>query len=143
MKKLFSIKRIPQNIDAIILFTRISIAVLMLTHGVPKLITLFSGEPIQFPSVFGLSAGLSLGLAVFAEVVCSILILLGFGTRLATIPLMVTMLVAVLSIHAADPFSVKEMALHYLLVYVLLLITGSGKYSVDYFLNKKQLAVAY
>jgi putative oxidoreductase len=51
------------------------------------------------------------------------------------------MLVAVLLIHAADPFSAKEPALHYLLVYVILLFAGSGKYSVDYLLQQKSVPV--
>ena len=81
----------------------------------------------------GRSSELSLGFAVLAEVVCSVFLLAGFATRLATIPPIITMLVvAVLFIHAADPIVVKEPALHYLLVYVVLLFAGSGKYSVDY-----------
>ena len=85
-------------------------------------------------------------MAVFAEVFCSILILVGFATRLATVPLIITMLVAVLSIHAADPFVKKEMAMHFLLAYAVLLVTGSGKYSVDQLLQRRQVAatsVAY
>lgn len=38
-------------------------------------------------------------LAIFAEVGCSLLLLLGLLTRLATIPLMVAMLVAVFAVH--------------------------------------------
>src|SRR4029078_1089541 len=98
---------------------------------------LFSGDPVQFPEVFGMSAGLSLTLAVFAEVVFSILILVGFGTRLATVPLIITMLVAVFSIHAADVFAKKELAVLYLAGYVVLLAAGSGKYSLDQLLQTK------
>jgi putative oxidoreductase len=125
-----------------LLIARFGIATLMLTHGIPKLIMLLSGAPVQFPAVMGMSAELSLGLAVFAEVLCSTLILAGFATRLATIPLIITMLVAVLFIHAADPFNIKESSLQYLLVYVVLFFTGSGKYSVDYILKRKRLAAS-
>lgn len=65
-----------------------------------------------------------LNLAVFAEVVCSMLILFGVGTRLATIPLMFTMLVAVLYIHSADQLAKKEVAILYLLAYVILFFTA-------------------
>jgi len=78
-----------------------------------------------------MSPALSLGLAVFAEVICSILILIGFKTRLATLPLIITMLVAVLVVHFSDPFAIMEKALLYLLLYIILLFGGSGKYSVD------------
>jgi putative oxidoreductase len=79
----------------------------------------------------GMSAELSLGLTIFAEVFCSLLILAGFATRLAVLPLIVTMSVAVLLIHSADPIAMKEPALQYLVVYLVLLFAGSGKYSVD------------
>ncbi len=121
----------------------------MLTHGIPKLVMLLSGEPVQFPAVLGLSAESSLALAVFSEVICSLLILVGLGTRLATLPLIATMLVAVFYVHGADPFAKQELGLLYLLPYVVLLLAGSGKYSLDYLLQQKsgqlatrQLAVA-
>lgn len=110
---------------------------LMLTHGLPKLAMLFSGEPVQFPPIMGMSPEFSLGLAIFAEVFCSILILVGMATRLATVPLLITMLVAVFLIHQAEPFAKKEAALYYALFYVILLITGSGKYSVDYLVQNR------
>ena len=115
MKKIFSVNK-GTTTDIALIIARISIAALMLTHGIPKLVMLFSGAPVQFPQVLGMSAEFSLALAVFAEVFCSILLLAGFATRLAVIPLAITMLVAVFLIHAADPLSVKEPALHYLLV---------------------------
>ena len=115
-------------------------AALMLTHGLPKMDMLFSGDPIQFPLVMGMSPALSLALAVFAEVFCSVLLLTGMATRLATIPLIITMSVAVLSVHAADAFAKKEMAILYLVSYVILLLAGSGKYSIDHLFQGKQLS---
>ncbi len=137
MKKILSVNNRSGKTDLALLLVRLGIAALMLTHGIPKLMMLVSGAPVQFPTVMGMSAKLSLGLAVFAEVFCSAFILTGFATRLATIPLIITMLVAIIFIHAADPIAIKEPALHYLLVYAVLLFAGSGKYSVDYLLNRK------
>ena len=141
MKKLFTTDTKSSANDVAFLTGRIAIAALMLVHGLPKMQMLFSGDLIQFPPVFGMSAELSLALTVFAEVFCSILILVGFGTRLATIPLITAMLVAVLSIHATDIFAKKELAILYLVVYVILFFTGSGKYSVDQLLQPKLQAV--
>jgi putative oxidoreductase len=138
MKKILSVQRRPQSMDTGILILSVGIAALMLVHGLPKLGMLLSGDPIQFPPVLGLTPELSLGLAVFAEVFCSILVLVGFATRLAVIPLIITMLVAVLYIHAADPFTNKELGLHYILAYVLLLISGSGRYSIDKLIQRRQ-----
>lgn len=143
MKKLFSTGHNLKNLDLVILIARVSIAALMLSHGLPKLATLLTDGPVQFPGMLGMSPELSLGLAAFAEVFCSLFILIGFGTRYATIPLIVTMLVVVVFVHAADPFVKQELALHYLLVYGLLFLTGSGKYSIDYFLQRKKLNIGY
>lgn len=136
MKKIFSADHTSAT-DTALLIARVGIATLMLTHGLPKMQMLLSGGPIQFPPVMGMSAEFSLILAVLAEVACSLLLMLGFATRLATLPLIITMLVAVFSIHAADGMDKKEPGLHYLLVYVVLLFAGAGKYSVDYVLHKK------
>lgn len=137
MKKIFSVNNTSNTTNTALLIARAGIAALMLTHGIPKLMMLLSGAPVQFPPVMGLSAELSLGLAVFAEVFCSVFLLAGFATRLAVLPLIITMLVAVLFIHGDDPFAMKEPALHYLLVYIVLLFAGSGKYSIDYLLQGK------
>ncbi|HKH59396.1 MAG TPA: DoxX family protein [Flavitalea sp.] len=138
MKKLLSVDQTIANRDIAILLLRVTVGALMLSHGIPKLISLFSGN-IQFPAIFGLSADLSLSLAVFAEVICSFLLIFGIGTRLAAIPLIITMLVAVFYVHADDPFARQEPGILYLLPYVILFITGSGKYSIDYLLQRKSL----
>jgi len=143
MKRILSVPQTNTTIDTALLIARIGIAALMLTHGIPKLMMLFSGAPVQFPPVMGMSAELSLGLTVFAEVMCSVLILAGFATRLATIPLIITMLVALLFVHVVDPFAKQEPALKYLLVYIILLFAGSGKYSIDYLLQTKMSTADY
>jgi putative oxidoreductase len=109
----------------------------MLTHGLGKLSILSSGNEIQFPDPMGVSATFSLVLTVFAEVICSILIGLGLVTRFATIPLIATMLVATFIVHGADPFAKKEFALLYLLIYLVIFVIGSRKYSLDALLLKK------
>ena len=140
MKRIFAVHNTSNEIHIALLFVRVAIGVLMLVHGLPKMGMLFSGEPIQFASVFGFSPAISLGLAVFAEVLCSLFLIAGLGTRLVVLPLIITMLVAVFQIHAADPFSVKEMGVHYLVTYIALLFTGSGKFSLDYLLFSQKEA---
>jgi putative oxidoreductase len=48
------------------------------------------------------------------------------------------MAVAALIVHAGDPFKQKELALMYLVLYIVLFFIGSGKYSIDYFISKKK-----
>jgi len=137
MKNLFSTKINIKTLDFILLLVRIAVAAFMLTHGYPKLMKLLAGGEIRFADPFGLGMTFSLVLAVFAEFFCSILVGFGIGTRLATIPLIVTMFVAAFIAHGADPFGKKELALMYLIIYIFLLFTGSGKFSVDYLISKK------
>lgn len=100
-------------------------------HGWGKLLRLFSGEPINFADPFGLGPAVSLILVVGAEVLCAGLIMLGLFTRWATIPLIITMLVAIFYRHLGDPFGQIEKALLFLTVFVGLLISGPGWYALD------------
>ena len=67
---------------------------MMLTHGIPKIDRVFGEGPVKFADPFGLGPEISLVLVIFAEVACSLLVMVGLKTRLATIPLLITMLVA-------------------------------------------------
>lgn len=128
-----------RNTDIGILLLRLGVGGLMLTHGIPKLQRLFGSEPITFGDPLGIGVEATLTLVVFSEVICSVLIIVGLATKLAAIPLFITMFVAFFIVHADDPFQRKELALFFLIVYVVLFFTGSGKYSLDhYFLKRKE-----
>jgi len=137
MKRIFNTSSNQTVVNAALLILRIGIACFMLTHGWPKLMKLLAGGEIQFLDPFGLGATASFVLAIFAEVLCSFLLLLGLATRWATIPLIITMLVAIFVAHAADGFQKQELPGHYVLVYLFLLLVGPGKYSLDYFIGRK------
>jgi putative oxidoreductase len=79
-----------------------------------------------------------LGLVLFAEVGCSLLIMLGFKTRWATIPLVITMLVAAFYAHAADPFGKKELSLLFFTLFLSILISGGGRFSLDGLIRGKK-----
>jgi putative oxidoreductase len=110
---------------------RIGGAGLLLTHGIPKLQRLFAEGPIEFSDPIGIGAIPSLFLVVFAEFLCAILVLIGFKTRWASIPILINMLVAALIQHAGDPFGSKEKSLLFLVIFVTILFLGPGAYSVD------------
>lgn len=81
-------------------------------------------------------------LATFTESSGVVLLVLGLFTRLISIPLMITMLVAIFTVHFANGFAAGnngyEIPLYYLIMLFMLLVYGAGKYSVDYFIDKKQ-----
>jgi putative oxidoreductase len=103
---------------------------MLYAHGWGKLMT-FSDKSGKFPDPLGVGSAASLSLVVFAEVFCAAAIILGLFTRLAAIPLLVTMLVAAFVIHGADPFQKKEFALLYAAPFLAFIFTGAGAYSVD------------
>ena len=123
-----------QKVSIALLLLRITVGVLMLTHGMGKFNTLFSGEPIQFGDPIGVGAPASLALTVFSEVLCSIFLIFGFATRLAAIPLIITMFVAAFIVHINDGFALQELSLFYGMMYIVLAIAGPGKFSVDAYL---------
>jgi putative oxidoreductase len=125
--------------DIGLLIMRVGAGSLILTHGYPKLMRFFGDEPIKFMDFLGLGPVVSLSLAVFAEVFCAILFMIGFKTRLATIPLMITMLTAVFVAHAADPFGRKELPLLFFIMFLSILIFGAGKYSIDGIINRRSM----
>lgn len=111
-------------------------------HGLGKLQMLLGGGEIMFPGLFGLSPTISLVLAVGAEFFAGLLVMLGFKTRLASLPIIATMAVAAFIIHFSDPLfsgggAAKEPAILFLLGFVGTFLLGSGKYSVDALLSKK------
>lgn len=138
INKMINVGSYSKNIDLSLLILRIASGALILTHGIAKIALLFGSDPIQFPDPIGLGATTSLTLTVFAEVVCAILLILGYATRFAAISLLITMLIAVFVVHIADPFVNQELPLLYASIYLVILIAGAGKFSIDNMIfNKK------
>ena len=109
---------------------RIAPSLMMLTHGYPKFKKILAGN-FEFGNPLGIGEAPSLFLAVIAEFICPILIILGFKTKIATIPTIITMMVAAFIVHGSDPFGSKEKALLFLSIFVCVLLLGPGKFSLD------------
>ena len=121
-----------------LLLLRVSIGLFMLLgHGWSKLMG-FSEMADKFPDPIGMGSQLSLIAAIGAEFGCSLLLVLGLGTRIAAIPLAFTMIVALFIFHSADPWPTKELAAVYLAVYATLVLTGGGRFSVDHLIGRRR-----
>lgn len=99
-------------------------------HGLPKLQKVIAGD-MTFADPLGIGMGISLVLAVFGEFICGLLIAVGFFTRLATIPYIITMFVAAFITHGADGWGKMAVPLLYAVAAIVLFITGPGRYSLD------------
>ena len=122
--------------DISLLLIRLAAGGIMFSHGFGKLQKLVNGN-FEFGDPIGVGPEISLGLTVFAEILCAFLILVGLFSRLAAIPLIITMLVAVFIVHADDDFGKKELGLFYLINYLVIFLSGAGKYSLDKLILKK------
>ena len=125
-----------KHLNGALLFLRLFVGGMMLTHGWVKLSS-FAALSAVFPDPLGIGTTFSLVLTVFAEVGCSLCLILGFMTRLAVLPLIFNMAMAFFVIHSADTFAVKEMALLYLGMYIAVFWAGGGKYAADEIIRQK------
>ena len=130
MKTLLSTKYSTTSFNLALLLIRLTAGILMMNHGYQKLIH-FSTMKTEFMNFMGIGSTMSLALVIFAEFFCSLFLILGLFTRLAAIPLIITMSVALFKAHNLDFFGKGELATLYLGVFLLILFVGAGRISVD------------
>lgn len=127
---LFPSKPDGTSISIVLLIVRIVFGILLMNHGIDKWAN-YQELSAVFPDPLGIGSPLSLGLAIFGELVCSMAFIIGFLYRLAMIPMIFTMCIAFFVIHGNDPFATKELAFVYLVVFILMYIIGPGKFAAD------------
>ena len=132
---LFPTRPNTAKVSLFLLAVRIIFGILLMNHGIQKW-TNFQELSAVFPDPLGVGSPLSLGLAIFGELACSMAFIIGFLYRLAMIPMVFTMAVAFFVIHGNDPFATKELAFVYLVVFILMYIIGPGKFAVDRWIRK-------
>ena len=132
---LFPVKPDGTFISVILLIVRVVFGVMLMNHGIDKWAN-YQELSAVFPDPLGIGSPLSLGLAIFGELACSMAFIIGFLYRLAMITMIFTMCVAFFIVHADDPFAVKDLAFVYLVVFVLVYIVGPGKFAVDRWISK-------
>jgi len=136
MKKLFSTSTSDNAFSFAMLVLRIGAgASMMINHGLDKLMH-FAQKAPRFADPFHIGSTTSLSLVVFAEFFCAAFIILGLFTRLACIPLIISMSVALFFAHKGAFFGVGESAAVFLACFITLLFTGPGKVSMDRFIGK-------
>lgn len=137
MKRLLFNKPSSATIHIVLLLLRVVWGFTMIPkHGWAKLSN-FHTVKLKFMDFMGLGATTSLSLAIFAEFFCSILIILGLFTRLATIPLIITMLV-IMQQHEWQLLGKYESVIFYFFGYLFIFLLGPGKYSLDHKFIQKQ-----
>lgn len=136
MKRLFSTRVSDNAFNFGMLVLRVGLgSAMMINHGLDKLMH-FSEKSGKFMNFFGIGSSASLALTVFAEFFCAAFIIIGLFTRLAALPLVIAMGVALFMAHKGQYFGDGEMAGIYFVGFLAILFMGPGKLSLDKFIGK-------
>ena len=130
MKKFLSVNYSNTAFNIAMLLLRICAGTLIMARGYNKMVQ-FAEMKTKFMNFMGIGSTLTLSLVIFAEFFCSIFLIIGLFSRLATIPLIIAMSVALFKAHDADVFGKGQSAALFLLCFLTLLLCGPGKASVD------------
>ena len=122
-------------VSLLILALRVFFGVLFFTHGLDKMIN-FNALSETYPSVLGFGSYMTLMVSIFCEFACSLFLIAGLMERIVLLPMIASMAVAFFDIHDGM-FPEGELSLIYLILFVVLLLTGPGRYSVDYLIDMK------
>tara|TARA_B100000073_G_scaffold146628_1_gene120689 strand:- start:28 stop:399 length:372 start_codon:yes stop_codon:yes gene_type:complete len=99
-------------------------------HGLSKFYRLIEGN-LSFANPIGIGEAPTLVLAVFSEFLAPLFILVGYKTKIFSFFPAATMFVAAFIVHLSDPFARKEKAILFLIGFVVIMMMGPGKYSID------------
>jgi putative oxidoreductase len=129
------------NIDLGLLIIRLIIGVLMAFYGYEKMSHFNEMAASEFwtttVNFLGMSGKIPLALTIFSELICSLLLIIGLFSRFALLVLMFCMAYIFIVVF---PFSILDKgdngyqfndAFVYFMIYLGLLFTGIGKYSLD------------
>lgn len=126
------------------LFMRLFVGVMFMQFGIRQLVH-FSEMSPEFPSIFGMESETCLTLMIVIELVSSLLIMVGFLTRIATIPAVASMLAAEYyivhdlleqtSIYGIDSTQPGYLPIMFIGIFLFILLAGPGKISLDYFIS--------
>lgn len=117
----------------LILLFRCFSGIMMMPYGYGKIVNYDRYAADFFGDPLGIGNIPSLWMTVFAQVVCPVMLVLGFHTRISAAILAFNMLVAV-KYHFFDSFNVKVLPMLFLGLYMFQVLFGSGKYSLDFML---------
>ena len=114
-----------------LLFLRVSASLFLLwVHGLPKLLN-YSAQLQVIEDPFHLGANLTLMLAIFAEVLCPLLIIVGLLVRLACLPIFSVLLVALVVVHPHWSLEEGQFGWLLLILFTSIFIAGPGRLALN------------
>jgi len=135
MKRLLSTNYSEGVFNFAMLILRVGMGALMLSHGYDKLVH-FARYKANFMNFLGMGSGFSLALVIFAEFFCALFLIVGLFSRLVAIPIVISLFIALWKLHQFDFFGGGEKAALFLTGFLIILLLGPGKASVDGLVGK-------
>lgn len=124
--------------DTGLLFLRLAASFMLLhVHGWPKIAN-YAVELTRIEDPFGFGPHFSLLAAIAAEVICPLFIAVGWFTRLAALPVLAVLLVAMLLVHPQWSIAEGQFGWLLLIAFTTIVIGGPGAWSVDAQLANKK-----
>lgn len=124
-----------EQLSLAILFLRVFIGIMMIPYGWGKITDFDRYAENFFDDPIGIGHLPSLILTIFAQIICSVFLIIGFRTRISAIILAFNMAVAT-KYHFYDPFSVKALPTLFLGIYITIIMLGGGRYTLDKWLTR-------
>jgi putative oxidoreductase len=116
--------------DIGLLYLRVCASVLVLiVHGLPK-VGHYQREAAVIEDPFHLGKKLTIAFAIFAEVICPVLMIAGIGTRLSALPVMIVTAIALLRVHPEWRIDQAQFAWMLLILFGTIAIAGPGRYAL-------------
>jgi putative oxidoreductase len=131
------LKTQPLHTDLGILLLRLTLGGLFTWHGYNAIMH-YQEYLAMSKSTIGLGAKLEFDLVVFSYLICGILLVFGFLTRLSVIPIFIAMGVAYFVAHKNDAFQMKQLPFVLWLLCIAVFIFGSGRFSIDHLIQKRR-----
>jgi len=116
--------------DVGLLYLRVTGSLLLLlVNGLPKVLHYTAQAVIEDPLHIGRSP--TIWLAIFAEVICPLLMIVGIGVRVAAIPIMVVTVIALTLVHPDWTLEQAQFAWMLLIIFGTVAIGGAGRFRIS------------
>ena len=121
-----------------VLFIRIAFGFHLLHYSWNDVLHFSAGDNAEWLGSLGVPFPFIMSWAyILTQFIGGILLLIGYKTRLVAVPLIVTFLVAYFLVHAGDSYKNSFQAIQMLAVSLFFFYNGSGKISLDDYINTK------
>jgi putative oxidoreductase len=124
-------------IDRAILFLRLFVGVLIALHIINKLQT-YNFVLTGYPALLFESSWATFVIFTLLEAIFAVMIIIGFGTRFAALIMAMGMFVEIFLVFPTLGWLGVERQILYIGIYVTLVMSGSGRYGIEAYIDRRR-----